>query len=94
MDQAQELERLMHTIEIKAAYKEASTLYTPDELARISQRLMAHGLNQGDYRFFNTALKINDALRLRLPQGAALQAIEAQEQEGLKQIKHSAGVKG
>lgn len=63
IDKSIDLEKHLRRIEVKRLFDDARGVFTPDELVEISEAFMARAKASGDWRFLNTALKLNDSLR-------------------------------
>jgi len=62
MENKSKLELLKH-IEINKIWLESEPDITEKKLAQISEDFMLHSCDKKDFRFSNTALKLNDRLR-------------------------------
>ncbi|NEQ82108.1 MAG: hypothetical protein F6K26_18190 [Moorea sp. SIO2I5] len=58
-----ELEKSMRRVEIRKLWKGENSDISLPEMLSLSLRFMAHAMESHDYRFLNTALKLNDRLR-------------------------------
>jgi len=86
-------EKLMRTLEIRRPWENDSSDHSGkflSDLIKVSLFFMEYSKKTGDYRFFNTALKINDLLRgnkNKLADKNIFREICSNEEEILKNIK-------
>ncbi len=77
IDRSIALEKLLRRVEVKRLFDSAQSVFTSDELAEMSEAFMAQASESGDWRFLNTALKLNDTLRASAhPQAVLLSELE------------------
>lgn len=89
---AAELEKSMRRVEIKKLWSRKNSDISAREMLSLSISFMAHALESHDYRFLNTALKLNDRLREEYPEERELKEIEEQEHHCLTTLKKRLGI--
>jgi hypothetical protein len=87
---AEELERAMRRVEAKKLWLLENHSISVDEMMRLSCAFMDYAMHNKDYRFLNTALKIND--RLREEMAERLSEIEKREHDCLETLKKRLGL--
>lgn len=89
---ATELEKFMRRVEIRKLWKGENSDISLPEMLSLSLRFMAHGMESHDYRFLNTALKLNDRLREEYSGTNQLREIEELESHCLETLQKRLGV--
>ncbi len=92
VDSTEELEKWMQRIEIGRLWKPDKTSLPAQQMATLSQLFMDHAMHSKDYRFLNTALKLNDRLRDEEMDEAVLARIEEQERKCLTTLEERLGL--
>ena len=90
---AKELEKYMRRIEVKKLWKQKNPSISLSEMSSLSLNFMAHAMESADYRFLNTALKINDRLRENIHQTTKIKEIDQYEHHCIETIKKRLGLK-
>lgn len=93
VESPEELEQWMRRIEIGRLWKPDKTSLSIEQMITLSHRFMDHAMRSKDYRFLNTALKLNDRLRKELKDKTVLNEIEEQERKCLTAIEERLGLK-
>ncbi len=87
-----ELEKSMRRVEIKKLWQLKNSGICLSEMLKLSFSFMAHAMESCDYRFLNTALKLNDRLRSEYPSIKELPKIEEYECYCLETVKNRLGI--
>ncbi len=91
---AKDVEKSMRRVEIKKPWKREKSEISPSEMLALSLDFMAHAMETNDYRFLNTALKLNDRLRKEDLETNQLMKIEEREHHCLETLKKRLGLMG
>lgn len=84
------LQRLLKDIEVNRIWEQSEPDFSRSQMVRLSNEFIQESLETNDFRYLNTALKLNDWLR---DQGALPSELETLEQDGLDELKTYVGLK-
>jgi hypothetical protein len=85
----EEAERLLRRIEVRRLFNNPAGHLTPHEMLSIHESFIYHSLSTGDWRFFNTALKLGDWLEAR---GLKTAEMAAAEQASFSRMRAACGL--
>lgn len=89
---AAELEKSMRRVEIKKLWKQEHSDISLSEMLSLSLKFMDYAMESHDYRFLNTALKLNDCLREAYLGTNQLRKIEELEGHCLETLQRRLGI--
>ncbi|NEQ66978.1 MAG: hypothetical protein F6K21_16025 [Symploca sp. SIO2D2] len=89
---ATELEKSMRRVEIRKLWRRGNYDISISEILSLSIKFMTHAMESHDYRFLNTALKLNDRLREEYPKENKLKEIEELEHHCLETLQKRLGI--
>ncbi len=82
----------MRRVEIKKLWKRENSDLSASEMLSLSLSFMTHAMESNDYRFLNTALKLNDKLREEYPNEKKLKEIQELEDHCLVTVQKRLGI--
>ncbi len=89
-EKAKKLEKSMRSVEIRKLWRRENSDISIPEMLSLS--FMDHAMESYDYRFLNTALKLNDRLREEYLKENQLREIEEREHDCLETLKKRLGI--
>ena len=86
--------KLMKKVEIRRIYESEDPDLTNEELIEITEEFLHIAIEKSDFRYLNTALKLNDYLREQLSeQKYKSTRLKPLKQEGIAELKKFVGLK-
>lgn len=84
------LSQLLKHIEVNRIWESSESDFSRPQIIRLSITFIQEALETNDFRYLNTALKLNDWLR---DQGALPSELETLEQDAINELKIHVGLK-